>query len=415
MRSHVLIAISSVSLGIGIGWIAFGQSDQAAGSPVGQTSVPRQESASDRSDAESGEARGLRSMLASDEIDLDAFVKVRDELNPTELRGVVEWLARQGGIQGLDSRKKSYLRSLVYKWYQLDPESALRWIASRDLSEDRQFHICQIASEMGAQDLPSAIDFLEEHVDEAVTYKDFPYDLFSLAAKQDPDLLVRLCALSVHSGSGGFGIPVDFPDRFDFRRCMDGFTSIVDGLRDGQRISNMPTNLISEWTKVDPQAAFEWALAAESGSWGDHTIGREPLAEFFSGLASSSDTNTYGSFVADFYLSPSDAENVASQTWTALSAKADSRTIESFLAGVSPDGNPDDVISAILPNSFNQFGQGPESLRSELFARMTPAGQLAFIKDQASIAGASRAFLDLVRTLPQHGHSEEEIRQATEK
>ncbi|GAA5484640.1 hypothetical protein [Haloferula sargassicola] len=414
MKAHALNTLFSVSLGIVIGWLLIGRDSHSDNGRAADV-LGRNQGESAARIVESGAARHLRSLLASDEIDNEAFSKAEAELDPSEIGEVVEWLSMQGGLQGLDFKKKSYLRNLIFRWHQLDPEAALAWIASREHPGDRQFYYRQITAVMGLDDLPAAIDFLEKHVDPNAPTEDFPYDLFSLAAKEDPDLLVRLCGLSVNSGSSMFSLPIDFPEGFDFRRCVEGFASLAAGLSDGQRISNMPVNLVTEWSKIDPQAAFEWAITTDAAVWERRASGPDPLTQFFSGFASASDTRTYGSFVADFYRSRSDAETTASQTLDALSAKPDSATIDAFLAEVSPEGNSDVVISQILPTAFHQYGQAPESLRSELFARMTPAGRLAFIKDLTSQPGTTRAYIDLVRSLPQLGHTEEEIRQATAK
>ncbi|MBB5351609.1 hypothetical protein HNR46_001846 [Haloferula luteola] len=409
MKALIIASLLSLTLGLLIGrWTGPAAISSSPSTPADE--LPSSNLA--REKAPHSKVPQLRSLLASDTIDQEAFRQAMEAWDPADYPEIIGWLADQGGLLGLDFQKKSYLKHLIQRWYAQNSDAALAWIASQASPDDRQFYHQAIVEGLGLQDLPAAVAFWEAHYDRSARFQPFSYDLFSLAAQHSPEMLIRLCQASASRHQGPTGNPIDFPEGFDFRSCMDGFASAATSLDEDQKLTMIPPNLIYQWSLVAPQEALEWALETEGAGWTEKLHYFEPLTQFFQGLAQTSDTVGYGDFLADFYRARSDTDASAERIFNALSQKPDSETLDTFLGSVSRDANADEVIRQILPASLQTTGPSAGGLRQELFVRLSPEAQRAFLREISAQSTRPIGFNELLKSLPSLGYSEEEIHQA---
>ncbi|GAA5484639.1 hypothetical protein Hsar01_03885 [Haloferula sargassicola] len=353
----------------------------------------------------------LRSILASGEESYPDAVKAVDELSREDIPTALDSISSTAGIRGLQWPEKNILNKLVNRWYEEDSEAALAWIQSLDHPGNRQFFLEQIASSMAIADVSKAVEFMETHFDASSSPVDFPNNLFDLAAKVNPDLLVRACALSIRKGSSGSAMLVQFPIDFDFAGCLGGFEDLAKRMQPGESISNMPSNLLSSWAKADPQAAYEWTTSIRKEEWASRLPFHFGVNDFFEGYAEASSPETYGNFVAEVLeIHQADPETLT-DSWYALAAKSDTATIDSFLNAASREVPEASVIKSILSKSFACSGGSYDSLRSELFSRLSPEVRMEFLQESIALGNDNPGpFNDLARSMISLGYSEEELK-----
>ncbi|MBK1881802.1 hypothetical protein JIN85_05215 [Luteolibacter pohnpeiensis] len=386
MKSHLFTALISLSIGIGIGWVALGGAQQ---SPI----------ATKPESSRSSRPRNVQ-ISSSPSLTLSRIRDVTMPLSKSELPSAVIRLAMQGGIRGINQGDATRLKSLIKSWYADDPDGFLAWLDTLPDSPDRQFFFEQVLPDLASKDIRQAVDLLDRYSCTDSTEIQIPYDLFDRALAEDPELLGRAIVATACKNNTSSGWNVNFPVGFDysgFMQQLKGSLQELDASRDKNelpaRLGAYPANLLQSWISEDPQAAFDWCLTTEGETWKNQAPGQYSLQSFFGDYARVADAESLGQFTAEYYSKAENPAAAVSEVWTALATRPDSVTIDSFLEQASPDTPANTLIEQLLTTTANRSGGSSDVLRRELLSKLSPAERATFLQQpevQSRIPSATR-------------------------
>ena len=215
-----------------------------------------------------GADTGVREQVVTADTVLDALADLRhrDEefakelgaLEPDEIPALLSALRDRAGYFGLGHADEDVLKKLVVRWYDGAPEEALLWVMSLESEEDRQSLLREVVNHEADRDFDAALALarrVSPGDDDPFRFLD---RLQQKAAELGPDKLLQLARLSVGKTGVSSGFGPTYPPDFDFRKMLDGLAELHESLGEGEKITSVPANLLEEWARRDPQAAFEW-------------------------------------------------------------------------------------------------------------------------------------------------------------
>jgi hypothetical protein len=251
---------------------------------------------------------------------------------------LLEALLKRGGAAGragLDFRDKAAVDQLVSDWYAADPERATRWVRSlKDPQDLKELGDVLIATAVG-KDYDAAIRLMQEfsHNKDGVVV--IPETVMKAAAKQGAAELLKLSSLSPLSVEKDPVSPLtlSYPQDFDFQAALEGFNELH---AKGVKPATYPADLLDEWAKRDPEAAFRW----------------------FANTDSKAHTSAFSSYFYDLAQSGS-ADDLASKVSLALSLGGDSQRMISSIAGQLCEHDAD---AESLARISEMLGKLPESV-----------------------------------------------------
>lgn len=319
-----------------------------------------------------------------------------------EIPGLLADFQARAGVSGLGGQEMIQFHELVKTWYAKAPEVALAWLHGLSKPRDRELLLEQIAVGLAETDLNGALALLRQERSNEQEGVAIPSELIEKAVTQGEDKLVEVCRLGLGLGRGGDkGTQSTFPEGFDFKRVLDG---LAEGLADfgkGGGYDNLPGNLVGEWTKRDPQAAWAWLQQGKAFKRPGKFEGRND--EFFVSYARSTPPNEVGRFLGTVFstVNYGDAN-------CALTAKPSLELLDAFLQAAP--GERSTHLQALFGWTFNN---GPgwrngDKVRELLLKRMTPAQRVDAVQRVDDPDDDLRS--ELTPVLLRLGHSDEEIR-----
>ena len=313
------------------------------------------------------------------------------------------------GLHGLGHEEEVRLRSLLEAWHEEDPAAAVEWIAAHADSRTRQYLYEQLVEAVFDRgDIEAAVRLMEDHFDPSAIDVQIPYSLLEKAAAHSPELFLRAVRASLEASSDGTGSEITLPAGFDFAATFANLTELAKSLPDDRVINHLPTNLLELWVAADPQAAFEWALSAQTSDWLGKITFNYGLYDFFSGYRELATPSEYGTLVGEVWR----AGRVEHRERIAFSALAGLRNSpQAFDAFVAHSGlTATELIPQLVEASTNSAGGDYDRFRHDLLSRMPPAERIAAFQrmttDPDQYGEAERS---LQRSLLQLGHAAEEL------
>jgi hypothetical protein len=269
---------------------------------------------------------------------------------------LLEALLKRGGKEGrasLSYSDKAAFDKLIGDWYAADPDRATRWVRATKTPEDlKELGDILIATAVG-KDYEAAIRLMQEfsiNKDGAVM---IPEVVMKAAALRGATELLELTSLSPLSVDKDPIAPLllSYPKDFDFQAALEGFTELH---AKGVKPATYPANLLDEWAKRDPEAAFRWFVDGDPGAH----------------------TSSFSSYFQDLARSAS-ADELASSVSLALSVGGDSERMLEFIARQLCEHDAD---AESLARISEMLGKLPESvdqtrLRVALMQRTAWSGE----------------------------------------
>lgn len=181
-------------------------------------------------------------------------------LGPAEFPALLAEIDDKAGLSGLDNPGDNQLRELFKAWHAIAPEAALAWLRALPKPEDRHRLLWEIVDEVAETDLDGAVSMLRQYgTDDEGLIAIIPDKLLEKALEQGEDKLLEVCKLGLRRGGDWpSSCQMSYPERFDFRRVLDGLASAQAEIGEQGRFANVPSNLIREWAKRDFQDAWAW-------------------------------------------------------------------------------------------------------------------------------------------------------------
>ena len=326
-----------------------------------------------------------------------------------EIPRLLEKLKGRAGFHGLEYEDRAALRGLLTTWYVKSPAAALAWLEGVEKNNERNELVGGIAEDLAKTDLEAAMNLLRMQEPDNLGIGAFSSGLFTAALDKGVDELLELCRVGLYCGPwrGISSQSVPYPEGFDFQRALDGLAEIKGGFGDDAKFMALPSNLIGEWTKRDPQAAWAWLQSGKS-------VDGSGKIEFFASYATTAKpTEVAALLAADFRPDAPADERYKNIVWV-LDDHPSSEMIDSILEAAPGDRAA--ILQGLL-NAHVAFLFEPDNIDPNcklILERMEPAERLAGLKRIISEGG----FIDdkdtvmegITRLLLPMGHSPEEIR-----
>jgi hypothetical protein len=323
-------------------------------------------------------------------------------VTPAEIPGLLADFQARAGVSGLRGEEMIQFQELVKTWYTTTPAAALAWLHGLPKPRDREQLLEQIAVGLAETDLDGALALLRQERSSEQVGVSIPSELIEKAVTQGEAKLVEVCRLGLGLGRGGDkGTHLIFPGDFDFKRVFDGLAEGLAAFGKDGGYDNLPTNLIGEWTKRDPQAAWEWLQQGKAYKVPAKFEGR--FDEFFESYAQTAPPEEAGLFLGTVFASDKDFNN----PMCALTAQPSLELLDAFLQAAP--GERSERLQRLFKWSIGwRRGWDHGKVRFLLLERMTPEQRLEALRSYRE--PSTKQEQELIPVLRRLGHSEEEIR-----
>ena len=251
----------------------------------------------------------------------------------------------------------------------------------RPLEANRKYYFECILDAAASKDATQALELAERFRLETGDTISPPTQLCKAMAGQGAESLLRTLKLSIGQRQGATGATIDFPKDFDFARMADGLIEAVSHMAEGEQFTSMPSNFIESWTRRDPQAAYEWALATDTELKPNAIPFFRGLSGFLDGYAKISEPADYGRFAAEATMTGELTEKSWRNAYSALSANLDTVSIDAFFSEASAHRDSGEIVRGLLDISRNFSGGSYDQLRNRMFRRLPEDQRAAYIRD----------------------------------
>ena len=255
-----------------------------------------------------------------------------------------------------------------------------------------------------ATDLDAALALLRQQGSYVCGHVTIPDILLEKAPAHGADTLMEICRLGLNPGSCTVGMPLTYPDGFDFKRVLDGLAEAKAAFGEDAGFSLLPTNLVAKWAELDPPAAWAWLQQGE-------IIVFNGTKEFFEAYASTEagTAKDVGVLLASTFEPAADPDRCYDNVWAALGARPSPEMLESFLEAAP--GERATLLDGLFDHAWSWLGGKPEQVHvcALLLDRMTPSQRLETLRRNGIYLPDEEQQRALIPVLRRLGHSEEEI------
>jgi hypothetical protein len=357
-----------------------------------------------------GRDAGLQEHVISAATTLDALADLRyqpqdfsgelEAIDVSEIPGLLGSLADRAGYFGLASKDETVLEKLVLHWFDRAPDEALLWVLSLEPEADRDKLLRELVNHEAEEDLDAAIALARRCSGTDGTANNFLGGLQQKAADKGEAKLLELCRLSAGRTDGASGLGLVYPPDFNFRKMLDGLVEISGSLGEGEQIATVPSNLLEEWTRRDPQAAFDWVSQG-------HEISFNGMEEFIEAYAEIGGDREVGALVGGIFdAAEPHASTRYDLAWEALSEAPRPGTLEGFLETAGAAATREAHLAGLLDRSGAFFGSDYDQARRVIVEGMTPEERRRLISASSLSPELRRKLIPELRRL---GHSDAEI------
>jgi len=370
-----------------------------------ETAPPRtREDGSDRPPLATKPAAAALQRLQEEGYTREKREAVLASLSPAEIPAMLAEVKERGGLYQLNYEDKELFDELVRAWYAKAPETALAWLHNLPKPDDQDRVLGAIVDGLVATDLDAALALLRQQGSYVCGHVTIPDILLEKAPAHGADTLMEICRLGLNPGSCTVGMPLTYPDGFDFKRVLDGLAEAKAAFGEDAGFSLLPTNLVAKWAELDPPAAWAWLQQGE-------IIVFNGTKEFFEAYASTEagTAKDVGVLLASTFEPAADPDRCYDNVWAALGARPSPEMLESFLEAAP--GERATLLDGLFDHAWSWLGGKPEQVHvcALLLDRMTPSQRLETLRRNGIYLPDEEQQRALIPVLRRLGHSEEEI------
>lgn len=325
-------------------------------------------------------------------------------IEASEIPKLLAQLGERSGFLGLDYEDEDVLEKLLQRWYDLEPEAALLWTLDLGNPKDRRELLDTLILHQAESDLDQAMEMVRAHARDEDGEIDVPLSLLDYALEQSVDdgaeKLLEVCRLGIAKDDGYSGTSLEYPEGFAFEELLNSLADLGDSLSEGQGLSLVPSNLLSEWASRDPEAAYAWLEAGREVPFNSE------FSDFMEGYAAVATDVELGEFAAGVYVANRDAGDPYESVFEALSAIPEAGVVESFLESLGGDAVREAHLRGLLEHSESTWGGPYDELRDEIVVAMRPETRLEMFMAKGLDHDTRQELAPLLRRL---GHTEAEV------
>ncbi len=397
----LVVSVVAFAAGFGVAWVK-----KPAGSPVTPEPLERNHpSLLQPGNASQGHSRSPEfyeahlSELREHRRQIGKLREKLDQLSPDELPELLDALSATAGLNGLSSEDESLLKRILGIWYQEDSEAALTWVRALSNEKDRLQLLHGFVELEGKEDLDRAFALLDELRDETGAAPRVPVIMLEKAAARDAETLMRACLAGLSKRSGSGGTELIYGDDFDFEAILNGLAEAVASAPAGHNFSTLPSNLIKEWAKRDPQAALDWTFEDKKVPF------NSGVKAFIDGYREVASDSEVGTLVAELQ----EAKGDYAESWAMLNPLENEGIVRQFLESASDLGTAEEHLGGLLRASMTHVGDN--TTRTMLLSMMDAESRYRLFTSQDGIPNLEWSRNALRPVLLRLGHSLTEVEQ----
>lgn len=318
-----------------------------------------------------------------------------------EIPLLIEQWKKRAGFSGLDYKEQFQIKRLAKAWYEKEPQAALDWAAGMECRKDRQDLISEMVGAEAKRNFDHALELAKRYGKVELGGLNMPHEIQEKLGQFDPARLMEILRMFPSTPTSNIRGPVDFKANFDFATMAE----LMDhpGLDNKeQTYAFFPSNFVSEWAKIDLEAAWTWLSNQKENS-----LAYNGIDGFFTALSTHRTKEEINQFVIDQMTKRADDDSKFRLAWQALTSKPDSDQIADFINRLPGDRGVN--LERLAQASVNGSGGPYDQFKEILVAQMTAAERRQVLSKvfASSINGSDRGVI--VRTLRQLGHTDAEI------
>lgn len=327
------------------------------------------------------------------------------DLSPAEIPGLLAEMKAQAGIYQMDNLEAEQFESLFKAWYAKAPEAALSWLQALPHADDKERLLGMTVDGLAETDLTAAVNLLRQEGCDENGRIGIPEVLLENAPTHGAETLVEFCRLGLYRGTAISGNPLTYPDEFNFKQALDGLAEAKTTMGGDCWFSDVPCNLVKEWARRDPLAAWEWVQQGK-------TIEMNGSKEFFAGCAMSAvmPVKEIGGMLASAMETAETPGDGYENVWAALGGRPSPELLDGFLEAL-PGGHATH-LNGLFDATWSWLGKNLVEMQvcELLLERMTPEQRAETLKRNEPYLRGPDAQRDFSAILRRIGHSEEEAR-----
>lgn len=232
-------------------------------------------------------------------------------LSPNEIPSLVAGLCADLGPDGLEHEDRNLIDSAVRAWWEKDSTGLLAWLNQLPKGGTKRYLVSSFLKQLSYNDRARATALAESFKAQDPEWNDSELqDRFIKSDVEEAwkrstvtadEMLQLYSRFSRGNRTTGQRVGV-YPLNFDFRKFLDGMAALNQ--EHGKNISEIPSDTLEAWAKVDPQSAVQWLV--ESQPDGQHWRGLSfaDWEDIASGIAATSGPQAYHQWAADIVAQP---------------------------------------------------------------------------------------------------------------
>lgn len=342
----------------------------------------------------------LLKKLTNAEYDNEKKSTVLAEIETSELLLLIEKISESAGITGLDYKEKEQLEDLLVEWCERDADAALAWADGTKNPRDRKALLGKVISHIAEKNLETGIELVLQYCRNEEVGWDIPYSISNKIVSTDADQMLRLTAQFVSSKGGTSGYSGEFPPNYDFRKALDGLAAIKSSLKQSESFSVLPTNLMEEWAKMDPDAAWQWLSEDKNVTFNDV----DDFLEGYCERATNAEIIQILTQAGERFKTP---EQHFRSVWSVIAEKQNAELISQFLDAAP--GNHQEKLNHFFRVSNRSRGGHFDVSKNMFVSQMSPAERMSVFAQDLDYSEIDRKFYTPI--LQRLGHTEAEIQQ----
>jgi hypothetical protein len=314
---------------------------------------------------------------------------------------LIEQWKKRAGFSGLIYNEQYQITKLVQDWYEKEPQAALDWVASMECKKDRQELISVFVSAEAKRNFDRALELAKQYGTVELGGLKMPSEVQKKLGECDPERITEILRMFPTDNNARYGGELKFKENFDFAKLAAALDKDYNEHKE-QMNSFHPANFVTEWAKIDPEAAYDW-ISKEKGN---HKLsyGEGDIASALNATRSRAQINK---FLIEQIANGSDDDSKFRLAWWTLAKRPDDYQIADFISRLPGDRGTN--LERLAKSSIFSSGGSYDEFKEKLVAQMTSDERKLIIPKVfgPDISKNNREIL--AGTLRQLGHTDAEI------
>ena len=334
----------------------------------------------------------------------DSVVRPRNfsRLGHQSVPDAITQITNSAGYFGYSESDREKLIEALTAWYMESPEDALEWVKGSSAYPTLVGQLFgELVVEVAAIDFSEGLELAESEVRILNTAPaESISELLKLSLTHGPEAVLQVTELGVGNQNRKNFSYCEFPDDFDFYTTLNGLADLHESLKEGKDFTVLPSNLLSEWAKQDPKAAWQWLEEGRTLQNNDTKL------EYFKGYRELVSAQELGETIGDYM--GFDKEGTKGLVSLLSNRLMPSDLVPGYISAADPTEQVGVVADLIRESGDGYASDWGGRIRTKMLSKLDPATRLSALEQALSdLNSIERA--EMRPILLEMGHTEQEL------